>query len=125
MKCSCHPNSEAIAICIHCGRGVCQSCQTKSPTGRTVCSDTCLSALRLTEQAIESLRTKAISGARFTGYFCLAAGLVMAAFAFVPIRGHIVWHIASLCLGFAIVFIGAGVGYIRIAKRKESNANDA
>jgi hypothetical protein len=125
MKCSSHPDSEATAICIHCGRGICTSYQTKSSSGRIVCSTTCLSALRLTEQAIDSLRTKTISGASFSGYSLLAAGLAMAGFAFVPIRGHIVWHITSLLLVFALVFIGAGVGFIRIAKRKESDANDA
>jgi Uncharacterized protein conserved in archaea (DUF2180) len=125
MKCFSHSDSEAIAICIHCGRGVCVSCQIRSPTGRIVCSTTCLSGLRLTEQAIDGLRNKTISGASFSGYFFLVSGLVMAIFAFVPIRGRIVWHIASLLLVFAVIFIGAGIGFIRIAKRKEINERDA
>jgi hypothetical protein len=84
-----------------------------------------LNALGLTEQAIESLRTKTIGGARLTGYFCIVVGLAMAAFAFVPIRGQIIWYISSLLVGFGVLFIGAGVAYLRIAKQKESNANDA
>lgn len=65
------------------------------------------------------IRTKSLIAARFTGYLCIASGLAFGLFAWVPIRGHIDWHLAILLLVFAVVFILGGVGYLRVANRKE------
>ena len=78
-----------------------------------------MAALQLAEQAINSIRSKTISGARSSGYFMLSAALVFAGFAFVPLYGHIVWFLTFFLLFFALVFIISGVAFLRIAKKKE------
>ena len=125
MKCSSHPNSEATAICIQCGRALCTSCHTKSPSGRIVCSAACITGLQITEQAINSIHTKTVSGARSSGYSMLAVAVVFAVFAFVPLHGHIVWYLSSFLLLVALLFFIWGAAFLRIAKRQKPQTNDA
>ena len=48
MTCFSHPDSEAVASCVSCGRGVCESCASVTSSGRIVCSRRCEE--RLTER---------------------------------------------------------------------------
>ena len=41
MKCYVHPDVEAVAICGHCGKGICPDCAGKSASGSYACSATC------------------------------------------------------------------------------------
>jgi len=41
MNCFVHAEAEAVAICVHCGKGLCPHCAGKSESGRIVCSPAC------------------------------------------------------------------------------------
>ena len=118
MKCSTHPDSEATAVCIHCGRALCSACITKSKSNRIVCSTTCASALLSAEQAIDSLRTKSASSYRSNGYFMIAIAVVFVVFTMLAYRQYPI--LGPFVLPCAGVFAVTGVVFIRLAKRKES-----
>ena len=68
-------------------------------------------------------RTK--SNLRLTGFFTLGFALLFAVFAFIPIHGRIVWYISSLLLLCAVVFLVAGIAYLRAAKQPKPNGTVA
>ncbi len=37
MRCHHHPQFEAVAVCVSCGRGVCHDCQPSTSIGRILC----------------------------------------------------------------------------------------
>ncbi|HVM59271.1 MAG TPA: hypothetical protein VMV72_00255 [Verrucomicrobiae bacterium] len=41
MKCFTHRDAEAVAVCMHCGKGICTECAGVSESGRQVCSPEC------------------------------------------------------------------------------------
>ncbi len=86
MKCFGHPDKPAIAICAHCGKGMCADCARTSATGRQICSAACAATQ---------------SSYIINGYvlFCLGAVLLSAAALFVS-QG--LWQ-GSLFLGFVAV----------------------
>ena len=124
MKCSTHLNTDATAVCIHCGRALCPSCTTKSESGRVVCSATCLAALLRAEQAIDSLRVRSVSSVRSSGYMMIASAVVFAGFGSFEVYNGIA-RLAYLLFPVALVFGITGVVYLRIAKRKEQRDNAA
>ena len=118
MKCSTHPNADATALCIHCGRALCPSCTMRSESGRVVCSTACSAALLQTEQALQSIRAKSVSSLRTTGYFVLAAGIVFGGFGVLEFFNGIE-SLAFFLLLLCAVFFAVGAVYLSIARKKE------
>lgn len=118
MKCSNHPQTDALAVCVHCGIGVCAECARKTPSLRTVCSQECAKALAETESALTSLRRKTLGGHRLTGYFCLGAGVILgllAALAKSEGQSGLFLLQSALAISLGI----SGFFYLRLANRNE------
>lgn len=83
-----------MAICVHCGKGVCVNCAGKAESGRQVCSPRCAA-------------TPAARWARLNGFFLysIAAAFLVAAVYYVPQN---LWQL-SVFLGIA-AFAGVLVG---------------
>src|SRR5262245_60654354 len=72
MKCPTHTDTEAVAICVHCGRAMCSGCTKRSGGGRLVCSAECAAASqRLDEIAFSTVR-KNSQVSRVLALFCYA-----------------------------------------------------
>lgn len=41
MKCFSHPQTDAVAACVRCGKAMCKACASQSDDGRLVCSRAC------------------------------------------------------------------------------------
>ena len=117
MKCAKH-QTEAVAICVYCGRALCADCAKPSPTQRMVCSDHCAAALTRADRAMELILQKSLQSARASAlysYLCgtlSAAGAVGAHF-YLP-SPFLIWF----CGGCAVVFIASGIWYGRIARKQ-------
>jgi hypothetical protein len=58
------------------------------------------------------------------GYFLIAASIVFAGFAFVPLHDGI-WQLAVFLFPIALVFAVTGIVLVRLAKRKEQDVHAA
>jgi hypothetical protein len=117
MKCPAH-QSEAIGVCIYCGRAVCSECARPSTSQRLVCSDQCATALTRADQAVDLLLQKSVQSARasaFYSYLCggLSAAGAIGAWFYLPVP-FLIWFTA----GCSLVFIASGIWYSRIARKQ-------
>ena len=118
MKCSNHPQTDALAVCVHCGCGICADCARKTPSLRTVCSDECAKAVAQTESTLASLRRKTLGGHRLTGYFCLGAGVILGLLA-VLAKSEGQSGLFLLQSALAVSLAVSGFFYLRLANRNE------
>lgn len=116
MKCSKHPQSEASAICIHCGAALCVACVEKTASQRIVCSSQCANALADAEESLLAIRRKTMGGHRLTGYFCCGAGVVLLGFSLIAAINQ-QWEWLSLQLPMALGLLVCGIFYLRLANR--------
>ncbi len=75
MRCHCHPRSEAVAICISCGRGVCHDCLRSGVDGCTVCSAEC-DELAAKRKGLSLAMAESVS-ANARSYYMLAGVLTL------------------------------------------------
>ena len=116
MKCLTHKDSEAVAVCVHCGRALCDSCVTRSASGRIVCSQECAAGSKEIEDLIASTRYRSVRGARVVGYFAVSVGVIFCiAAAFLYFVD--VWPPAAFVGGTGIAIGLVGVGMLRIKNR--------
>ena len=116
MKCTAH-NTEAVAVCSWCGRGVCADCAKTSASRRLVCSDDCAAALDREAKAMESILQKSLQNARasaFYSFLCsaLSAAGAVGAWYYLP-SPFLIWF----CVGCAVVFAASGIWFARIARK--------
>jgi len=52
MKCITHMDSEAVGVCVRCGKALCKACAAETGTGRLVCSYDCVNRLRERRQFV-------------------------------------------------------------------------
>src|SRR4051794_7519841 len=90
MKCFSHQSSDAIAICSHCGRGVCSGCIQPSTAARVVCSTDCAAALTRNNEALQQLSSinqqllqHSVRNARASAFYCYLCAALSAAAAVV------------------------------------------
>src|ERR1700677_3042230 len=121
MKCSIHNNTDATAVCIHCGQALCPGCITKSESGRVVCSATCSAALLRTEQSLNSLRVRSVSSLRAIGYISVATALVVGGGGLMELHNGIP-QAGYFLLAMTPVFAISGFVYLRIAKRMQRDS---
>jgi hypothetical protein len=120
MKCARHPGVDALAICVHCGVGVCADCARKTPGQRTVCSPACGQSLAQAEAALGAIRRKTLGGHRLTGYFCGGAAAVLAVFALLAGLDR-QWPVFALQLSLAAGLGLSGFFYLRLAGSSETD----
>ena len=118
MKCAAH-QSEAVAVCVYCGRAICRECAQSPANGRMVCSDACASALARHDLALQGLLQKHRQNARasaFYSFLCgvLSAGGAVGAWFYLPVP-FLIWF----CAGCTLVFAVSGLWYARIASRPD------
>jgi predicted nucleic acid-binding Zn ribbon protein len=116
MQCSTH-NSEAVAVCVWCGRAVCNVCGKPSTSGRIVCSDNCAAALGRETKAMDLILQKSLQSARASAFYSFLCAMLSAAGAIganfylqVP---FLIWF----CAGCAVVFAASGTWYAWIARK--------
>ena len=117
MKCYTHKDTEAVAVCVHCGMALCSTCATRSPSERFVCSPTCATASKQMEEFIASTRHKATRSARVNSYFGFGLGAIFEAFAVASYFDIHSWPLSIFIGAAGIGFILAGIGFSRVAKR--------
>jgi len=117
MKCYIHKETEAVAVCVHCGRAVCTACATPSQSGRLVCSPPCATAIKQMEDFIGSTRHKTTRSARFNMYFCIGLGVVFLVFAIASYFDIHSWPLTGFVGAAGIGFILRGAGYSRVVRR--------
>lgn len=121
MKCATHPQTDANAICIHCGSGVCADCAQRTPGGRTVCSQECAVGLAATESTLAAIRRKTQGGHRLTGYFCGGAAVVLGIFATLAGLDR-QWGISLLQWLLTAGLGASGFFYLRLANHHEGDS---
>jgi hypothetical protein len=117
MKCSTH-QTEAVAVCVFCGRALCADCAKPSATQRIVCSDHCAAALARADGAMELILQKSLQSARasaFYSYLCGGLSLAAAVGAKFYLPSPFLIYFTAGC---GIVFIATGIWYGRIARKK-------
>lgn len=118
MKCFKHNNTDAVAICAHCGRALCHNCIPSSTTTRIFCSDACSAALALNEATMQLLLHKSEQSARASAFYCylcggLSAGAAVAAWFMLP-SPFLIYFTG----GCAAVLILSGIWYQRGARKQ-------
>lgn len=116
MECFAHPNAAAIAVCKHCGKGVCRACATDIGVA-VVCSEACAKEAPEYDEMMQrskkvygiGLKTKAIpSGIIVWG----TAGVGF--FAFGVYNSLTPNPVDWLSLGMGVIFVGFAVfAYVR------------
>ena len=118
MKCYNHRDSEAVAICVHCGRAICLSCANPSASGRFVCSSACATSSGQIEDFLATARNKSVQNVHMTAWSMIGMGVIFA--------GSGVFLQQELRSFPLTVFVGAtaigliigGLCYLWIAQRK-------
>jgi hypothetical protein len=107
MKCA-HHQTEAVAVCAHCGRAMCGACLVATPSGRLTCSEKCSQSLTHREDDFASLTRRHTQSARINAVFYLLCGLLSVAGAigarfYLP-SPFLIWF----CAGCGFIFIASG-----------------
>lgn len=115
MKCATH-NSEAVGVCVHCGRALCAVCAPPVSAQRLTCSENCATALAQNEKALAALLQKHQQSARINAFFYLLCGALSIAGAvganyYLP-SPFLIWF----CAGCGAVFTVAGIWLARSAR---------
>jgi hypothetical protein len=118
MKCAIH-NTDATAICPHCGRAMCPACGGIGTAQRAACSEACAAALAKADQALDLILRKSTQLARTSALMCYLFGGIFLASA--PLTFWMLPYlratpILGLVLGSGLLL--AGVWYDRAAKQK-------
>jgi len=111
-------STAAVAICAHCGRGLCSDC-IQSPTApRVVCSNDCAVALLRAAQAMQMILQRSAQSARASAFYCyVTAGLSAAA-------AVVAWFMLPspflilFTAGCALVLLISGLWYGRAAQKQ-------
>lgn len=120
MKCLTHPEIEAVAICVNCGKALCPACITKSSRGKHVCSATCARAITEADDFRYYLHNRSTRSWRLIAL----ALLFPVAFVFLVFAGFGIWEgqwpLVLLLLAVVIIFLLAGFGCLRLGKKMVS-----
>lgn len=116
MKCFRHQTTDAVAVCVHCGRSLCEDCVVDRNATRLVCSSECQKALTQSEMALRLLLDKSSQSARASAFYCyLTAGLSAAAAvaAWFMLPSPFLIYFTGAC---SVVLFAAGFWYSRGAR---------
>lgn len=110
MKCYTHKDTDAVAVCVNCGKALCNTCATLSLSGRLVCSPGCSAASKQLEDFIVSTHHKAVRGARVTSYFCCGVGVILVLSAIAFYFDVQSWPLTVFVAASGIAFLIASIG---------------
>ena len=114
MKCFKHQESDASAVCIRCGKGVCITCVKQTATNRVVCSAICEAGLAESEQVMQLIKSKTISQNKVSAMIYFLIGSIAVIFAVLAaLIGE--WALALWCAPFGIAMIVGGIWSRRVA----------
>jgi hypothetical protein len=117
MKCFNHQETEAVAVCVSCGKALCPSCISKSSRGKLVCSALCAQAISEADDFRDYFHNRSTRSWRLIAY----AMLFPVSFIFLVFGGFAIWArewpIVWLLLSVVVIFVLAGLGCLRLGKR--------
>ena len=119
MKCRHHNEAEAVAVCVHCGFGLCASCIDITPSGRSVCSEGCKQAALKAESALDRIHTLTLKGYRLLATVLTCLGVLGLAASLVPGLVDGFWEITAVG---AVFGIAALVGGFRVRRMGHESA---
>src|SRR6266481_6946887 len=125
MKCFTHHVNDAVAVCAHCGRAVCQDCAQSSSATRIACSAACAAQLARADELLhqisatnQQLLQNSLRNTRASAFYCyLCAGLSAAA-------AVVAWFMLPspflilFTSGSAFALLLSGFWYGRAAKKR-------
>ena len=117
MKCFKHNTSDAVAVCVYCGRALCPDCVPAPNAARVVCSTECGSNLAREGKTLQMLVDKSAQSARASAFYCyltsgLSAAAAVAAWFMLP--SPFLIYFTGAC---ALVLAAAGFWYGRVARK--------
>lgn len=117
MKCTNHNTTDAVAVCMYCGRALCPNCIVPPTASRVVCSSVCRTALERNEGAVRLLLENSVQSAKASAFYCylcggLSAAAAVAAWFMLP--SPFLIYFTAAC---ALVLFAAGFWYGRGAKQ--------
>lgn len=118
MKCFKH-KTDAVAVCVYCGRAMCGECATLPAAPRMVCSTECAAGVAQNERVLQLLLRKSVQSLKASAFYCYLCGGLSAAAAVVA------WYMlpSSFLILFtgacAVVLFASGIWYT-LASRKQS-----
>ena len=113
MKCFNHAGSNAVAVCSHCGKGLCADCVRSPEDGRIACSTRCADAISRADRAMRTLFQQGRRNAQASAIYCFLGTALSAAGALVA------WYMLPspflifFAAGCALVLLLSGVWYSR------------
>lgn len=119
MKCFSHTTSDAVAVCSHCGKGLCVDCATEPANGRTVCSTACADAVTRANRAMQMLFQQGYRNAQASAIYCYLGAALSGTGAIVA------WHMLPspfliiFAGGCALVLLLSGIWYARAAGKQQ------
>ena len=119
MKCFNHTASDAVAVCSHCGKGLCVDCTSHPVNGRMVCSTACADALARAHSAMVTLFQQGRRNAQASAIYCFLGALLSGAGAVVA------WYMLPspfliiFAGGCALVLLLSGIWYARAAGKQQ------
>lgn len=120
MKCFTHKESEAIGICMNCGKGVCQSCVVISDSGRLACSKACADGLaNILAIGRESIEKTARSNF-VSAVFLWVIGAILLLFGIYELMGTGNWKAASYFVIAGPLLLIMGTYYFSVSRKKRS-----
>ena len=116
MRCFKHNATEAVAVCIYCGRALCPNCVPSVGAARITCSAECESALARQAQIAQMLLDKSAQSARASALYCyltggLSAAAAVAAWFMLP--SPFLIYFTAAC---AVALFAAGFWHGRVAR---------
>ena len=116
MKCFNHPQMDAVAVCMNCGRALCVSCTMTSETGKAVCSPKCGGALKEFELILRQACESGLKGWKVLAYFIFAVTAIFAIFGGVAaLAGD--WPIVGFLAAIVVVFSIVGCACLKLGRR--------
>jgi hypothetical protein len=117
MKCFKH-KTDAVAVCAHCGRALCEACVTTPNAPRITCSTDCAGALAQNDRALQSILQKSVQSLKASAFYCYLCGGLSAATAVLAcfmLPSPFLIFFTGAC---GVVLIAAGVWYTVISRKQ-------
>ena len=120
MKCHRHNSSEAIGVCVGCGRALCQECAPGTASAPLTCSSACADSAGQLRASVQLLLERSGQNARASAVYCylsavLSGGAAIAAWFWLPSPFLMVF-----AGGSALVLAAAGFWHGRVGRRNFS-----
>jgi len=124
VKCVTH-DSEAIGVCVYCGRAVCGDCavtgvasQKDSQPQRLICSSRCSEAAQQNEKVLRLLLQKSVENSRASAFYCYLCSLLSGAAAVVAWFMLPSPFLILFTAGCSIALLLSGWWYGRVASKR-------